>query len=81
MRVAAAATAALVLFAAGTGATELGLHGFPFFVFRPGGTGQTAGTETDHQFLARQAAAAHHAGAPKGRHHKKPHKALEVHHD
>jgi hypothetical protein len=81
MRIATAATAALCLFAVGTGATEIGLHGFPFFVFRSGGTGQTAGTETDQQFLARQAAAAHHVVAPKGRHHRKPHQALKVHHN
>jgi hypothetical protein len=80
IRIATAATAALFLFAVGTGATEIGLHGFPFFVFRPGGTGETRGHETDQQFLARQAAAAHHVVAPKGRHHKKPHQTLEVHH-
>jgi hypothetical protein len=80
MRIATAATAALFLFAVGTGATELGMHGLPFFVFRSGGTGQTQGNETDQQFLARQAAAAHHVVAPKGRHHRKSHQTLEVHH-
>jgi hypothetical protein len=77
MRVAAYATAALFLFAVGTGAMEAGLHGFRFFVFRPGGTGETAGSETDQQFLAQQAAArqaaAHHVAAPKGRHVIKSH--------
>jgi hypothetical protein len=59
MRIATAATATLFSFAAITGATELGLHGFKFFVFRAGGTGETAGTVgTDQQFLAHQAAAA-----------------------
>jgi hypothetical protein len=77
VRVAAAATSALFLFAVATGATELGLHGFKFFVFRSGGTGETAGSETDQQFLAQQAAAAHHAAAPKGRHVIKSH---TVHH-
>jgi hypothetical protein len=75
VRVAAAATSALVLFAVATGATELGLHGFKFFVFRAGGTGETAGAETDQQFLAKEAGAAHHA-APKRRHIIKSH---EVH--
>jgi hypothetical protein len=74
VRVAAAATSALFLFAVATGATELGLHGFKFFVFRSGGTGETAGTETDQQFLAKEAAAAHHA-APKRRHVIKSHEA------
>ena len=68
VRVAAAATSALFLFAVATGATELGLHGFKFFVFRQTGTGETGqpDTETDQQFLAKEAAAAHHA-APKRR--------------
>jgi hypothetical protein len=42
-RVAAAATAALCLFALTAGTAELALHGFAFFVFRSGGTGETAG--------------------------------------
>jgi hypothetical protein len=67
MRVASYATATLMAFAVLTGATEIGLHGFKFFVFRGGGVGQTAGSETDQQFLARQAAP-HHVAAPKGRH-------------
>jgi hypothetical protein len=60
MRIATAATATLFSFAALTGATELGLHGFKFFVFRQTGTGETGqpDTETDQQFLAQQAAAA-----------------------
>jgi hypothetical protein len=80
MRIATAATAALFTVAAISGATEVGLHGFKFFVFRAGGTGETAGKETDQQFLAREAAAAHHVVAPKGRHHKKAHQTHEVHH-
>ena len=65
MRLAGYLVAALLLFAVATGATEFGLHGFDFFVFRSGGTGETSGTETDQQFLARQKAAAHHIVAPK----------------
>jgi hypothetical protein len=41
IRVAAAATAALLLFATTAGTTELVLHGFAFFVFRSAGTGET----------------------------------------
>jgi hypothetical protein len=41
MRIVVAAVAALVLFAVMAGATELGLHGYPFFVFRSAGTGAT----------------------------------------
>ncbi len=81
MRIATAATAALCLFAVGTGAAEIGVHGLKFFVFREQGQGQSTEGPTDQQFLAGQAAATHHAVTPKGRHHKKPHKALEVHHD
>lgn len=77
MRVATYATTALVFFTLITGATEVGLHGFKFFLFREGGIGQTASSETDQQFLARQAAV-HHVVAPKGRHHKKPHQAVAV---
>jgi len=40
-RVAAAAATALFLFALITGATEVALHGFAFFVFRSAGTGET----------------------------------------
>ncbi len=74
MRFVTCATAAMVLFAVICGATEVGLHGFKFFVFRGGGVGETSGTQTDQQFLARQAAAAHHVVAPKARHHGKSHK-------
>jgi hypothetical protein len=79
MRVASYATASLLLFSVIAGATEIGLHGFNFFVFRAGGVGQTAGNENDQQFLARQAAAAHHAATPKGRHAKKTHETVVVH--
>jgi hypothetical protein len=41
IRVAAVATASLVLFAVIAGTTEVALHGFPFFVFRSAGTGET----------------------------------------
>jgi hypothetical protein len=58
MRFATAVTAVSFLFAVGTGVTELALHGFPFFVFRQGGTGETGAPETDQQFLAAEAAAA-----------------------
>ena len=73
MRFATWATAALVLFAVICGVSEVGLHGFKFFVFRGGGVGETGGSETDQQFLARQAAA-HHVVAPKALHHGKSHK-------
>jgi len=79
MRIATASTAALLSFAVITGAAELGLHGYKFFVFRAGGVGQTPGNETDQQFLNREAAAAHHVAAPKGRHAKKSHGLVEVH--
>ena len=81
MRIATGATATLLLFSAIAGGAEIGLHGFKFFVFREAGVGQTSGNETDQQFLARQRPAAHHPAAPKGRHHKKPHQTLEVHHN
>jgi len=41
IRVMTVITAALVLFAVITGVTEIGLHGFAFFVFRSVGTGET----------------------------------------
>ena len=63
MRIARYSVAALVTFALTAGLTEVGLHGPAFFAFRQGGTGVTAGNETDQQFLAQQA---HHPA--KGRH-------------
>jgi hypothetical protein len=62
MRIAASLTAASFLFAVATGLTELGLHGYQHFVFRPTGIG-SGGTETDQQFVAQQAAAAKAAAA------------------
>jgi hypothetical protein len=41
IRVMTVITATLVLFAVITGVTEIGLHGFAFFVFRSVGTGET----------------------------------------
>jgi hypothetical protein len=41
MRVTVIATAALVLVALASGATEVALHGYRFFVFRSTGTGET----------------------------------------
>ena len=41
IRVMTVITATLVLFAVVTGVTEIGLHGFAFFVFRSVGTGET----------------------------------------
>ncbi len=79
MRIATYATAAMLLFAIVSGAVEIGMHGFKFFVFRAGGTGETQGNQTDHQFLVRQAAAAHPATTPKGRHHRKSHHTDKVH--
>jgi hypothetical protein len=40
-RVAAATTAALLVFGAAAGVTEIGMHGFAFFVFRSAGAGST----------------------------------------
>jgi hypothetical protein len=79
MRIATYATAAMLLFAIISGATEIGIHGFKFFTFREGGTGETKGTETDHKFLVQQSAAAHHVVTPKGRHHKKSQQTAKVH--
>jgi hypothetical protein len=75
MRIAKYSTAALLSFAVISGVAEAGLHGYKFFVFREGGVGQTPGQETDQQFLNREAAAAHQAAAPKGRHAKQSHAA------
>lgn len=44
MRILATVVAALMLFAVTAGATEVGLHGFRFFVFRAAGTGATPGS-------------------------------------
>jgi hypothetical protein len=41
MRLTRAVTAALLLFALIAGTTEIGLHGYSFFVFRAAGTGST----------------------------------------
>jgi hypothetical protein len=71
MRITTYGTAAMLAFAVAAGVTDIATHGFNFFVFREGGQGETPGNVTDQQFLARQAATAHHAAAPKGRHHKK----------
>jgi hypothetical protein len=79
MRVATYATATMFLFAAVTSAAELTTHGYKSFVFRGGGVGATEGGETDQQFLAKEAAAAHHVVAPKGRHHRKSHQTAGVH--
>jgi hypothetical protein len=84
MRKVMACVATVALLGVATGASELSLHGFKFFVFRAAGVGQTSGSETDQQFQAqqaRQAAAAHHIVAPKGHQAKKPHHhPAEVHH-
>jgi hypothetical protein len=70
MRIATAGTAALLSIAAVGAVTMTGIHGFSFFVFREAGQGETPGNFKDSNFLARQAAAQHHAAAPKGKHHK-----------
>jgi hypothetical protein len=80
MRIATGATATLLALSVIGGAAQIGKHGFKFFVFREAGVGQTSGSETDQSFLTKQKAAAHHAAAPRGRHHKKPAQAVEVHH-
>jgi hypothetical protein len=76
--VATVAAAGLVAFAVVLGSAELAHNGFRFFVFRAGNTGETAGNETDQQFIASQqphrapaahhTVVAHHAPAKKGRH-------------
>lgn len=50
--------AILVALALTAGVRQIALHGPAFFVFRHGGTGATAGDETDQAFLAQQKAAA-----------------------
>jgi hypothetical protein len=74
-RVATVAAAGLVVFAIVAGSGELAHNGFRFFVFRAGNTGETAGNETDQQFLAQQAAAAHNS---TGRH-AAPHQSATTH--
>jgi hypothetical protein len=74
--VATIAAAGLVIFAITVGSAELAHNGLRFFVFRAGNTGETAGNETDQQFLAQQAAAAHHS---TGRH-AAPHQTATTHH-
>jgi len=78
MRIATWGTAAAVALAVIGGATEIGLHGFSFFVFRNGGTGETPGSETDQQFLSKQATSVHQAAAPKGKHHKTSDQAVQA---
>jgi hypothetical protein len=69
IRVAAAATAALCLFALTAGTTELVLHGFPFFVFRSAGTGETGskGLQEDQGPGQPDAPRPHHATAKPAR--------------
>ena len=73
-RVATAAAAGLVVFAVAVGSAEVAHNGFRFFVFRAGNTGETAGNETDQQFLAQQAAAHHSTGR-----HAAPHQTATTH--
>jgi hypothetical protein len=92
--VATVAAAGLVVLAATVGSAELAHNGFRFFLFRAGNTGETAGNETDQQFLAQQAAAAphtvrhaaphqaatsHQTVAAKGRHAHKTHHTATTH--
>jgi hypothetical protein len=90
MRAITYATAASLAFATVAAGTEIAEHGFSFFTFRNGGTGETPGTETDQQFEALQQKAAEHkaaphkvvaheATAPKGRHHKRSDQAVSAH--
>jgi hypothetical protein len=92
MRIATGITATLLSIAVVTGATEVGLRGFNFFVFRGGGVGSTGGSETDQQFLAQEhhtakpavkqapakQTAAKSGVAPKGRHHKTARQGAET---
>ena len=66
MRLTSVAAAALVVFAAAAGSTEVGLHGFKFFVFRSAGTGATNGDGLQEDQGPGQ------PGAP-GAHHKAQH--------
>ncbi len=70
MRVFTYGIAAALALAGISTVVEIGTHGFDFFTFREGGTGETPGNVTDSVFLARQAAAVHNASAPAGKHHK-----------
>jgi hypothetical protein len=73
------AAAALVLFVSVAGATEIGLHGFKFFVFRSQGTGATNGNGLEENQGPGQPdapgthhpKAAHHATGQKARSHGK----------
>jgi hypothetical protein len=76
MRIAKYGTAVLLAASLASGAAEIGLHGWKFFTFREAGQGQTTGGITDQQFLSKQTAAAQHAAAPKGRHHKTSHQTV-----
>jgi hypothetical protein len=74
MRKIAAAAAVLVLFVAVSGATEIGLHGFKFFVFRSAGTGATNGNSLQENQGPGQpdAPGTHHPKAhATGQHHQK----------
>jgi hypothetical protein len=77
-RVAAVATAALVLFALAAGTTEVARHGFPFFVFRSVGSGETGpnGLQEDQgpgQPDAPKPGPSHITGQPS------PHSTITVH--
>jgi len=80
MRFLVAVVAALMLFAVAAGATEVGLHGFRFFVFRSAGTGATpsSGLNEDQGPGQPDAPKAHahapkaHAHAPKAHAHAQP---------
>ena len=84
MRIVASAVAVLMVFGVTAGATEVGLHGFRFFVFRSAGTGATPGSGlNENQGPGQPDAPKAHVHAPKahaptptptprphGRHHK-----------
>jgi hypothetical protein len=75
MRRISVAAAALVLFVAVSGATEIGLHGLRFFVFRSAGTGATNGNGLQENQGPGQpdAPGTHHTKAahPAAQHHSK----------
>jgi hypothetical protein len=83
MRLTVSAVVALCLFAATAGATEIALHGFPFFVFRSAGTGATAATGLQENQGPGQpdAPGAHHSKAPAAHksHHSKGHRKTHHH--